>query len=170
MDYRKYEGDSPEKVLSLYESVGWTNYTWRPEMLRQAYAHSLFALAAYEGEALIGVVRLVGDGASILYVQDLLVRPEYQRQGIGSELLRRALAQFPQVYQTVLLTDDTEKTRAFYQAMALPTPWKRAAGPLCASNNQQIPGGLFCQPGIVFTSGNLCAKWRRAPHPQIFPY
>ena len=54
MDYRKYEGDSPEKVLSLYESVGWTNYTWRPEMLRQAYAHSLFALAAYEGEALIG--------------------------------------------------------------------------------------------------------------------
>ena len=75
--------------------------------------------AAYEGEALIGVVRLVGDGASILYVQDLLVRPEYQRRGIGSELLRRALAQFPQVYQTVLLTDDTEKTRAFYQAMGL---------------------------------------------------
>ena len=53
------------------------------------------------------------------WLQDLLVRPEYQRRGIGSELLRRALAQFPQVYQTVLLTDDTEKTRAFYQAMGL---------------------------------------------------
>ena len=88
-------------------------------MLRQAYAHSLFALTAYDKDVLAGVVQLVGDGASILYVQDLLVRPEYQRRGIGSELLRRALAQFPQVYQTVLLTDDTEKTRAFYQAMGL---------------------------------------------------
>ena len=119
MDYRKYEGDSPEKVLSLYESVGWTNYTWRPEMLRQAYAHSLFALTAYDKDVLAGVVQLVGDGASILYVQDLLVRPADQRRGIASELLCRALAQYPQVYPTVLLTDDTEKTRAFYQAMGL---------------------------------------------------
>ena len=119
MDYRKYEGDSLEALLSLYESVGWTNYTRRPEMLLQAYAHSLFVLAAYEKDVLAGIIRLVGDGASILYVQDLLVRPEFQRRGIGGELLRRALAQFPQVYQTVLLTDDTEKSRAFYQAMGL---------------------------------------------------
>ena len=138
-------------------------------MLRQAYAHSIFTLTAYDKDVLAGVVQLVDDGASILCVQDLPVRPAYQRRGIGSELLCRALAQYPQVYQTVLLTDDTEKTR-FFQPWALPTPRKRAAGPLCASNNQQIPGGFFCQPGIVFTSGNLCAKWRRAPHPQIFPY
>ena len=139
-------------------------------MLRQAYAHSLFALTAYDKDVLAGVVQLVGDGASILYVQDLLVRPADQRRGIASELLCRALAQYPQVYPTVLLTDDTERPGPFIRPWALPTPWKRAAGPLCASNNQQIPGGLFCQPGIVFTSGNLCAKWRRAPHPQIFPY
>ena len=44
-------------------------------MLRQAYAHSLFALTAYDKDVLAGVVQLVGDGASILYVQDLLVRP-----------------------------------------------------------------------------------------------
>ena len=88
-------------------------------MLRQAYAHSLFALTAYDKDVLAGVVQLVGDGASSLYVQDLLVRPADQRRGIASELLCRALAQYPQVYPTVLLTDDTEKTRAFYQAMGL---------------------------------------------------
>ena len=83
-------------------------------MLRQAYAHSLFALTAYDKDVLAGIVQLLGDGASILYVQDLLVRPADQRRGIASELLCRALAQYPQVYQTVLLTDDTEKTRVFF--------------------------------------------------------
>ena len=87
-------------------------------MLRQAYAHSLFALTAYDKDVLAGVVQLLGDGASILYVQDLLVRPADQRRGIASELLCRALAQYPQVYQTVLLTDGTEKTRVFF-AMGL---------------------------------------------------
>lgn len=119
MNYQEYKGYSPEELLRLYESVGWSNYTRQPEMLRQAYAHSLFILAAYENETLVGIIRLVGDGASILYVQDLLVHPDFQRRGIGGELLRRALAQFPQVYQTVLLTDDTPKSRAFYQAMGL---------------------------------------------------
>lgn len=55
-------------------------------MLRQAYAHSLFALTAYDKDVLAGIVQLLGDGASILYVQDLLVRPADQRRGIASEL------------------------------------------------------------------------------------
>ena len=50
-------------------------------------------------------------------VQDLLVRPDYQRQGIGKKLLEEALATFPNVYQRLLATDRSEKNLAFYQSL-----------------------------------------------------
>ena len=103
------------ELLPLYAAVGWTNYTARPEMLERAFSGSLCALAARAGGRLAGVVRAVGDGASVLYVQDLLVLPEYQRRGLGGLLLRELLARYPDVYQTVLLTDDTPEHAAFYE-------------------------------------------------------
>ena len=102
-------------VLALYAAVGWTNYTQRPEMLRRAFAGSLCTLCAYDGGRIAGLVRAVGDGASALCVQDLLVLPEYQRRGLGSRLLRELLARYPDVYQTMLLTDDTPEHAAFYE-------------------------------------------------------
>lgn len=102
-------------VLALYAAVGWTNYTQRPEMLRRAFAGSLCTLCAYDGGRIAGIVRAVGDGASVLCVQDLLVLPEYQRRGLGGRLLRELLARYPDVYQTVLLTDDTPEHAAFYE-------------------------------------------------------
>lgn len=102
-------------VLALYAAVGWTNYTQRPEMLRRAFAGSLCTHCAYDGGRIAGLVRAVGDGASVLCVQDLLVLPEYQRRGLGSRLLRELLARYPDVYQTMLLTDDTPEHAAFYE-------------------------------------------------------
>ena len=61
-------------------------------MLERAYENSFLKIAAFEGKQLIGMVRVVGDGASVILIQDLLVRPEYQRKGIGSQLLRCILA------------------------------------------------------------------------------
>lgn len=72
-----------EQILALYDSVGWTNYTQNPTMLEKAFAASLFTLYAYEGENLIGLIRAVGDGYSSVFIQDLLVNPSHQRQGIG---------------------------------------------------------------------------------------
>ena len=78
-----------EEIFPLYEAVGWTNYTSNPIMLQNALEHSLFILTARDEEGkLIGFLRAVGDGYSILYIQDIIVLPEYQRQGIGTQLLR----------------------------------------------------------------------------------
>ncbi len=109
-------GDMDE-LLSLYESVGWTNYTRDLDMLRNAYARSLLALGAWEDEKLVGAVRAVGDGCSIVFVQDLLVRPEYQRRGVGTALLRAVMERFDGAYQIELLTDDEPKTAAFYGSL-----------------------------------------------------
>ena len=45
------------------------------------------------------MVRVVGDGASVILIQDLLVHPEYQRKGIGSQLMRAVLERCEDVYQ-----------------------------------------------------------------------
>ena len=106
-----------QRFLELYESVGWSNYTSQPEMLRNAYSKSLKILAAYDSEKLIGIIRVVGDGYSIVYVQDLLILLEYQRKGIGTRLLEEITSIYRDVYQKVLLTDNTEKTVSFYKSL-----------------------------------------------------
>jgi len=59
---RPYEHYCTEEILPLYEAVGWTNYTQRPDMLRDAFAGSRDVLAAYDGTQLVGILRAVGDG------------------------------------------------------------------------------------------------------------
>ena len=59
----------------------------------------------------------MGDGVSALYVQDLLVRPEYQRRGIGRRLPEAMPGAYPHVQQRLLITDDTPQTLTFYRAL-----------------------------------------------------
>ena len=119
-EYNNYEHG---EIMNLYKSVGWCSYTERPDMLRKAFEHSLKILGAHDGEKLIGIIRAVGDGYSILFIQDILVLPEYQRKGIGRKLISAMLELYPDVYQTELATDSTEKTVAFYKSCGfLPYP------------------------------------------------
>ena len=114
---KEYEAYHEEEILPLYESVGWTNYTQKPQMLNEAYLQSLKCYAAYVGNKLVGIIRVVGDGASVVFVQDLLVYPQYHRQGIGTALLKKIMEEYNGVYQLHLLTENTEKTIAFYKSL-----------------------------------------------------
>ena len=67
------------EVVALYHAVGWSYYIRHPEVLEKAYANSLCTLGAYDGYKLVGLIRSVGDGYTILFIQDLLVLPAYQR-------------------------------------------------------------------------------------------
>ena len=114
---RKQEIVKLEDVLHLYQAVGWTNYTNQPQMLEQALSHSLAIYLALDGDTVVGLIRLVGDGFSSVFVQDLIVLPSYQRQGIGSSLMKEALEDFKEAYQVQLATEQTEKNVRFYRSM-----------------------------------------------------
>ena len=115
MEIREYRQYDEREILLLYASVGWTAYTDQPETLRRGFENSLLTLAAYEENRLIGVLRAVGDGQTIVFVQDLLILPEYQRRGVGTALLRELLARYPQVRQIELTADDSPSLLAFYR-------------------------------------------------------
>ena len=114
---KKQEIVKLEDVLHLYQAVGWTNYTNQPQMLEQALSHSLVIYLALDGDAVVGLIRLVGDGFSSVLVQDLIVLPIYQRQGIGSALMKEALEDYKDAYQVQLVTDQTEKNVGFYSSL-----------------------------------------------------
>lgn len=116
MEIRAYATYNEQEILNLYGSVGWTSYTDSPAMLRAAFGGSLLVLGAFEGKRLIGLIRAVGDGASIVYVQVILVHPEYRRRGVGTALLQTVMERYQTVYQMCLMTDASEETIAFYRS------------------------------------------------------
>ena len=116
MDIREIAEFKEEEILPLYTAVGWTAYNENPEALEHGFKHSLLVLAAYEKDALLGILRAVGDGHTIVFIQDILVYPDRQRQGIGSALLKALLERYPAVRQIELVTDNTPGTVAFYKA------------------------------------------------------
>ena len=118
---RKQDVVKLEDVLHLYQAVGWTNYTNQPEMLEQALSHSLVIYLALDGDSVVGLIRLVGDGFSSVFVQDLIVLPSYQHQGIGNSLMKQALENFKEAYQVQLATEQTEKNVGFYRSMGFET-------------------------------------------------
>ena len=117
MVIREYKDYHEPEILNLYNAVGWTAYTEDPAALRRGYEHSLLVLAAWEGENLLGIIRAVGDGVTIVFIQDILVSPAHQRKGVGSALLQAVLDRYTGVRQIELVTDNTERTVAFYQSL-----------------------------------------------------
>ena len=107
----------PADLLDLYESVGWKAYTRDPEGLATAVANSTYIVEARAKGELIGLARGLSDDVSIFYLQDILVRPEWQRRGVGKSLMLNCLERFSHVRSKVLLTDDLPSQHRFYEAM-----------------------------------------------------
>ena len=112
-EYTQYNGS---EILPLYESVGWIAYTRDPDLLRRAFENSLLTLAAYEGNELVGILRTVGDGCTVVFVQDLLVLPAHQQKGVGAALICAVRERFPAVRQFQLTCDDSPGLAAFYES------------------------------------------------------
>lgn len=117
INYQELNDFKRPDIIALYRSVGWQSYTNYPEKLEKALNNSLCTYAAYLNDELVGLIRVVGDGETIIYIQDILVQPKVQHQGIGKNLMSYVLKKYHHVRQKVLLTDDTSKTKNFYLAM-----------------------------------------------------
>ena len=63
------------------------------------------------------MVRIVGDGHSVILFQDILILPDYQHLGVGTALVKHALKEYEDVYQKLLFTEETTKTIEFYKSL-----------------------------------------------------
>ncbi len=95
---------STEDYLMLRLKVGWKKLTERQAKL--AVDNALCMISVYDGDKLIGMGRLVGDGSVIVYIQDLIVLPEYRGRGIGGEiveLLKKKAMSFSEEGEEIML-------------------------------------------------------------------
>ena len=80
------------EYLALVESTGWQGIVEKgAEHMTEALTNSWYLVCAYDGERLVGSGRIVSDGVHQALICDLIVLPEYQGRGIGSEILTRLL-------------------------------------------------------------------------------
>ncbi len=74
-----------DTYLALRKSVKWKKLSY--EQASKALRNSLYTVSAYEFDRPVGMGRLVGDGAVICYIQDLIVVPDAQAAGIGGQMV-----------------------------------------------------------------------------------
>lgn len=117
MEIKEYTEYNEKEIVRLYTEVGWTAYTDNLPILRRGFENSLLVLGAFENNELIGIIRVVGDGFTIVFVQDILIFPNQQRKGVGSALLQAILDRYKNVRQIELATDNNPQTIAFYKSM-----------------------------------------------------
>lgn len=115
MTYQETKEIESDQLLALYQSVGWSSYTDNFEGLKEGLANSLKVITAWHGDQLIGLIRVVGDGKTIIYIQDILVNPAFHGKGVGSKLIGKILADYQAVRQIVLMTEEAPAVRGFYE-------------------------------------------------------
>lgn len=108
-----------DAIINLYLDNEWYAYTNTKELLFNGIKNSLDVIGAYEDQLLVGLIRTVGDANTIIYIQDILVLKKYQRQGIGKRLMMQIIEKYTHVRQIILTTDDTDKTKKFYESLGL---------------------------------------------------
>ena len=80
---------SPEEYTLLRQLVGWGIH--EHDVIVKALPNSLYCVCAYANAEIIGMARIIGDGGLAYYIQDVIVKPGYQRQGIGTELMNKIM-------------------------------------------------------------------------------
>jgi ribosomal protein S18 acetylase RimI-like enzyme len=88
-EYRTALPDA-DAFFSLFETTGWNvKYAAAPGDLARAMDASWMVLSAYVDGLLVGFGRVVSDGTMHAVLFDVIVHPDHQGRGIGSEILTR---------------------------------------------------------------------------------
>ena len=120
-------------LVALYSSVGWSTYANDPRSLVRALEQSSYVVSARNSIGkLLGLARAISDDVSICFIQDILVDPQNQREGIGKALLDQVQKHYDHVRQIVLITDDEPRQRDFYESSGLIEVHDYAPAPLRA--------------------------------------
>lgn len=110
--YRATKSLPRGEVLKLYRSVGWSAAR-KPARLMLALKKSHSVITAWVDGELIGLGNAISDQGLVVYYPHLLITPDYQRQGIGREIMGRLMNRYRGFHQQILIAD--AKAASFYR-------------------------------------------------------
>lgn len=81
-----------DNFIRLHQTTGWNAkglYTY--DQLYTAICNNWYSVSIYHNKNLIGYGRIISDGIYQTLICDVMVHPEYQKQGIGKEVMKSLL-------------------------------------------------------------------------------
>ncbi len=117
--YEAIENAPTEAIVELYQAGGWWREApaWRdviPAMIRGSFC---FLVAREAGGEVVGMGRVISDGVSDAYLQDVVVKRAYRGQGIGREIVRRLTERCHAAGITWIGLIAEPGTQAFYEPL-----------------------------------------------------
>jgi len=105
-------------ILGLYRAHNWTHAN-DPTRLRLAIESSSFSVVAEDEDRVVGFARAMSDEAFAVYIADILVAPDRQREGIGRSLARAILDHYPldRFHHQVLIAE--RGAEGFYRRLGM---------------------------------------------------
>ena len=110
MIYKYNEKVDVKEICDLRQAVGWNRME---KELADPRLKSYYHIAVYEEENqnLIGFVDSISNGVTDAYIQDLMIHPDFQGKGLGSELMNKMIDYLKKagIYMISVLYDESLK-------------------------------------------------------------
>lgn len=113
ISYTEDKRFSEHDIEELFLSVGWVSGRY-PQRLNKALMHSSTVVSAWDGDTLVGLVRVLDDTAMMAYVHYVLVKPEYQGQGIAGTMIERIKRKYEDFLYIEVMPEES-KNASFYE-------------------------------------------------------
>ena len=130
-----------DDIRSLYREAGWWKEEWDPVHINYLIAGSLAFAVAVDREtgSAVAMGRVISDGTSDAYIQDLIVKPEFRESGIGRKILNALLSRCQALGITWIALIAAPGTEQFY----VPSGFNRMDGyvPMIFQGNSE--GEIF---------------------------
>ena len=78
-----------EEFNLLYDAVGWGAYD--EKITQKALDNTFYSVSVYDDNNIVGYGRIIGDAICFLYIQDIMVKPKYQGNKIGTMIMNKLL-------------------------------------------------------------------------------
>lgn len=105
--YKDTHEFTQEQLQDLFLSLEWSSGHF-PDKLVIAMKHFETVFTAWDGDKLVGLVCAMDDSIMTAYIHYMLVRPEYQKMGIGKALIEKMKAHYKDYLRIVLVAYDKE--------------------------------------------------------------
>ena len=102
-----------KQLSELRNSVEWNRME---ASLRNPKLQRYLSISAYEGDSLIGYVEVISNGVTDAYIQDLMVHPRMQHQGVGTQLMNMTINEIKKrdIYMVSVIYGEKE-LKEFYE-------------------------------------------------------
>ena len=121
------DGLTPARIATLYRRAPLLRQTDNAAQLQKSFEQAQLVIAAWHGERLVGLARVLTDGVHVAYLCDLAVEPDLQGAGIGTMLIDAVLERCE---GTELVLRDSNLSTGFYRHLGfkpIENGWVRVA-------------------------------------------